>query len=1137
MLTIPTLISEASALWSDINKNDYFILQHTKLDQPSKLFQSVVGTIRNMLDTKPDPYRIIYRDNLSNETYLVAVDDTYQKIEKSWKWFEELCVPIFDSMSGSTERYKYLETKIKSYLAATDGDSLDESLDVKARSALRAFRQTFNMSNAEHLVSYYSCGYQKGLMVYQGWMYMSENYLCFYSYMLGMEMKLKIELRDIAHLEKSSGNLVGAAKTLSLPSPITITIKDQTKHHFGNFFVRDEAFELISQLTKNSMERVLKNATLDPLPGMAIRGVNDDSTDTQPIISPLTDSSEVKKESSGMEIRNNFLTQKSNKEFQMKFRLPATEGLHTETQVLFSHPKDPNFKVKGILALSDSFITFIGTSLLSPCYWVLPLYLVRKVNLHTIRNELPITNALSILSYHELTFYITFHHLDAEAFKAFCKALNDRLIKQKLIVKRLKPFLRTLTSEGYYKGQGGYGEGALGLKYGFPEEFGITREAKKLAHWQDYFSKNGYNFSLIRKFDFVRLVRVGIPGILRGEIWEMCSGAVYRRFNHPGVYQKLIEDHQGQVSQATDEIEKDLNRSLPEYSAYRMKDGIDSLRNVLTAYSWKNPEVGYCQAMNIVASALLIYCSEEQAYWTLTTLCDTMLPSYYSTSMYGALLDQAVFEYLVADLMPILDTSLTKKGITLSLVSLPWFLTLFINSMPLLVALRVLDLFFMDGPQVLFKIGLAVLKINGDKLMEAEDDGVFVEVLKKYFQSLEEPVNKEFGDKGVKTITKYTLLITIAYREFKSVDNNKIQELRQSQQMKVVHNIELFSKQTTIRNLDFRGSFSAKTLSNIYDKFHTAIFYRSTPHSSKKHSGHLMGYEEFETFLDQSTTWCELDTPISQRSSRTNSIAEEEEKKSGFMDARSQMPLYRQSIVGALFKTMDSENKGYLTFSDVICGLDTILNQDVMPRSKLLFETVDLDSDGLLSSDDIIQFSSLFLYIFRHSDSDIGLFGTGKFIKEAMQLIHQKGESPNNDLIDFEAGKDDSTQQDTANQTFLNFEEFSKLIMSDEHLLRAIQIEFPNTFLFKDPSENPPENDISKYLVDGIINGSNKMAEEVSKRISTLQTQKSQANKPREANEMSENEFNLITEVDGEEISGEILNELDLTDLSSLTIS
>lgn len=73
--------------------------------------------------------------------------------------------------------------------------------------------------------------------------------------------------------------------------------------------------------------------------------------------------------------------------------------------------------------------------------------------------------------------------------------------------------------------------------------------------------------------------------------------------------------------------------------------------------------------------------------------------------MHGTLLDQRVFESLVQKCIPIIHDHFQDVDVQLSVASLPWFLSLYINSMPLIFAFRIVDCFFCMGPKVLFQVG------------------------------------------------------------------------------------------------------------------------------------------------------------------------------------------------------------------------------------------------------------------------------------------------------------------------------------------------------------------------------------------------------------------------------------------------
>ncbi|KAJ9652290.1 GTPase activating protein (GAP), partial [Neophaeococcomyces mojaviensis] len=494
----------------------------------------------------------------------------------------------------------------------------------------------------------------------------------------------------------------------------------------------------------------------------------------------------------------------------------------------------------------------------------------------------------------------------------------------------------------------------LGAIFRYPGDARKLRDRSKIRLWTDYMRENGRNATLVRQPTFHKLIRVGLPNRLRGELWELSSGAFYTRLRNPKLYQKTLDKFTGKESLAIDEIEKDLNRSLPEYAGYQDERGIDRLRRVLTAYSWTNEEVGYCQAMNIVVAAILIYTSEAQAFFLLSALCDRLVPGYYSKDMYGTLLDQKVFESLVEKTMPVLWEHLVKSDVNLSVVSLPWFLSLYINSMPLVFAFRVLDVFFLEGPKVLFQIGLAILRINGEELLDVTDDGSFISILKNYFSRLDESAHPTSQNEKLRNITRFQELMVTAFKEFGAITHSTVTELREKHIDNVKEGLATFAKRTSIRNLGPESKkLSTEDLSALYDRFFSILRQRQDRAKAKEEerrkldmqrkrpnfrsqlsqstsdaplSGNTplqtMDYDAFREFLANTAKWAVTDSPSTPGSEKSNPTNGTRARSKSVMSSWGLGPEPADhDFMQRLYGKWDESKQGALTLQNIVNGL------------------------------------------------------------------------------------------------------------------------------------------------------------------------------------------------------------------------
>lgn len=163
-----------------------------------------------------------------------------------------------------------------------------------------------------------------------------------------------------------------------------------------------------------------------------------------------------------------------------------------------------------------------------------------------------------------------------------------------------------------------------------------VEQLKKHQRWAAHFKEFGSDITMFRTTDCANLVIDGVPDTLRKNIWMIFSGAIHDKETNPGLYEDLVDKAMLKHCSTHEEIERDLHRSLPEHPAFQSTDGISPLRRVLQAYALRNPQIGYCQAMNIVSSVFLIFCDEEDAFWLLARLVETLLPDYYNDKVVGA---------------------------------------------------------------------------------------------------------------------------------------------------------------------------------------------------------------------------------------------------------------------------------------------------------------------------------------------------------------------------------------------------------------------------------------------------------------------------------------------------------------------
>eukprot|EP00535_Pseudo-nitzschia_heimii_P008345 CAMPEP_0197190054 /NCGR_PEP_ID=MMETSP1423-20130617/20915_1 /TAXON_ID=476441 /ORGANISM="Pseudo-nitzschia heimii, Strain UNC1101" /LENGTH=690 /DNA_ID=CAMNT_0042642335 /DNA_START=227 /DNA_END=2299 /DNA_ORIENTATION=+ len=169
------------------------------------------------------------------------------------------------------------------------------------------------------------------------------------------------------------------------------------------------------------------------------------------------------------------------------------------------------------------------------------------------------------------------------------------------------------------------------------------------------------------------------------------------------------------------------------------QSGQAALRRVLRAYSYYDPEVGYCQGMNFIAGMFLTLMTEEEAFWLLVSVMSDKpcnMRGLFGEGMLETHKVLYVAENLIHHYLSRLARHFEKEHVHVTMYATQWLLTQYTSSFKFDLVFRVWDAFLGEGWKIIYRIMLALLQKYQSQLLKMS----FEEIL-TFFRELPDRVD------------------------------------------------------------------------------------------------------------------------------------------------------------------------------------------------------------------------------------------------------------------------------------------------------------------------------------------------------------------------------------------------------------
>ncbi|KAH9932055.1 RabGAP/TBC [Epithele typhae] len=215
----------------------------------------------------------------------------------------------------------------------------------------------------------------------------------------------------------------------------------------------------------------------------------------------------------------------------------------------------------------------------------------------------------------------------------------------------------------------------------------------------------------------------GIPDRWRSAAWEvlMCR---FSRTGKEELRQLMREYREGLDKPSSYDVQIDLDvpRTISGHVMFRTRygQGQRSLFHVLHVLSLRCEACGYCQGMGPLAATLLNYFEPERAYASLVHIHDAYnMHSIFSPGFPGLLEAIYVQERLTEQMIPPVYAAFKKHTVSTTSYATKWYITLFANSVPFQMQLRLWDAFLLEGHDLFVIVALAIVWVYRDYITSA----------------------------------------------------------------------------------------------------------------------------------------------------------------------------------------------------------------------------------------------------------------------------------------------------------------------------------------------------------------------------------------------------------------------------------